>query len=185
MMGWKTQISVYCRKRKRRRKEQEQRQECEWTARLNVPLHSHFVPWAHSCGRCRAEPQQLSGSALSGYTASGTGTGARWRVFRVFVLGGWAQRLLRPDRASAVFLASEQRDEAEGVEQSGTGDQTEHTTGPSLTEAVAPLTMERVEASAAATLSTETATIPRVKWEIHREIWNKKVQKNLGKSQNS
>lgn len=42
----------------------------------------------------------------------------------MFVLRGWAQRVLRPSTAPPVFLASEERDVAEGVKESGTGDKT-------------------------------------------------------------
>lgn len=41
----------------------------------------------------------------------------------MFVLPGWAQRVLRTSSTPA-FLALEERDVAEGVKKSGTGDKT-------------------------------------------------------------
>lgn len=45
--------------------------ECDWTTSLNVWLHSRFVPWDHSCGRCRVDWEQLFCSLFSSYR--------RWR----------------------------------------------------------------------------------------------------------
>lgn len=63
----------------------------------------------------------------------------------MFVLGGWAQRVLRPSSAPPVFLAEEERDVAEGVKQSGAGDRTQHAAGPTLTGPMAPLITQRTE----------------------------------------
>lgn len=41
--------------------------ECDWAASRNVWLHSRFVPWDHSCGRCRIDWEQLFCSPLSSY----------------------------------------------------------------------------------------------------------------------
>lgn len=41
--------------------------ECDWTARRNVWLHSRFVPWDHSCGRCRTDWEQLFCLLFSSY----------------------------------------------------------------------------------------------------------------------
>lgn len=41
--------------------------ECHWTASRNVWLHSRFVPWDHSCGRCRIDWEQLFCAPFSSY----------------------------------------------------------------------------------------------------------------------
>ena len=61
---------MYQRDRGRKKVERErggQWLECGRTARRNVCSHSRFVPWDHSCGRCRIDREQLFRSPFSSY----------------------------------------------------------------------------------------------------------------------
>lgn len=53
--------------RQKEREWQGQWLECDWTASRTVWLHSRFVPWNHSCGRCRIDWEQLFCSLFSSY----------------------------------------------------------------------------------------------------------------------
>lgn len=83
-------------------------------------------------------------SPRSPVTAEGTasrselGKRACCQALLAFFLRGWAQKKKKNSNQPIVFLALEKRDNTEGVKQSGTGDKTKHTAGPTLTGLMAP-----------------------------------------------
>lgn len=123
-MAWQSSSRVRIRKGRESVWERETGQwlECDWTLGRNVWLHSRFVLWDHSCGRCRIDWEQLfffffllSVLRLQALALPALWGWAKGHVVGVLILCSLGVGTKRPQTQQCtppVLLASEERDAA-------------------------------------------------------------------------